>query len=208
MLTASPPELDRDEPWSTSNNQVRLGSGDAELPTGTWTEARLYCGHDTGAPASGCTSHPRAGRDLVYYWCDNDGDVTVSCTCNRGIDYDISASATTDASAGVIASCVLGGFIGLVLLVGLGFLLWKLKVKKQAARSGNPLPGSVGAGVQMASAVAMPVHSANVTEAQGQPWQGSPPVVTAQIFDGSGDSRFATVPANPTAFTPESGHAI
>ena len=88
LLTASPPELDRDEPWSTGNNQVRLGSGDAELPTGTWTEARLYCGHDTGAPASGCTGHPRAGQDLVYYWCDNDGDVTVSCTCNRGIEPD------------------------------------------------------------------------------------------------------------------------
>ena len=53
LLTASEPELALDDPWTTDNNQVRLYSGEARSPDGLWQDARLYCGHDTGAAAEG-----------------------------------------------------------------------------------------------------------------------------------------------------------
>ena len=91
LLTASHPELEKEDPWTTDNNQVKLFSGSSRSPGGTWRDARLYCGHDTGPPASGCSKHSRddygftgdlAGK--TFYWCDNDGSVSVSCTCGGG----------------------------------------------------------------------------------------------------------------------------
>ena len=83
LLSATAPLLDADEPWVGDNNQVRLLSGGAQFPEGTWSEARLYCGHDTGPAAAGCSRHERGGDSKeAYYWCDNNGPVSVSCTCS------------------------------------------------------------------------------------------------------------------------------
>ena len=83
LLSATAPLLDADEPWVGDNNQVRLLSGGAQFPKGTWSEARLYCGHDTGPAAAGCSRHERGGdSNKAYYWCDNNGPVSVSCTCS------------------------------------------------------------------------------------------------------------------------------
>ena len=55
----------------------------------TVSQARLYCGHDTGPPAAGCSRHERGGdpndpsAHTFYYWCDNSGPVQVSCTCGE-----------------------------------------------------------------------------------------------------------------------------
>jgi len=83
LLSATAPLPDADEPWVGVNNQVRLLSGSAQFPEGTWSEARLYCGHDTGPAAVGCTRHERGGdSNKAYYWCDNNGPLSVSCTCS------------------------------------------------------------------------------------------------------------------------------
>lgn len=90
LLTATRPQTNQAEPWVGGNNQVRLVSGGASSPAGTWTSARLYCGHDTGAPARGCSSHDR-GNGQTYYWCDNVGSVTVSCTDDTGASAAVHA---------------------------------------------------------------------------------------------------------------------
>ena len=79
LLTATAPDLSAADPWVGNNNQVRFsGQAHGDSPDGVFHDARLYCGHDTGDPAEGCSNHPRGdGRD--YYKCDNDGTVTVSC---------------------------------------------------------------------------------------------------------------------------------
>ena len=79
LPTATAPDLSAADPWVGNNNQVRFsGQAHGDSPDGVFHDARLYCGHDTGDPAEGCSNHPRGdGRD--YYWCDNDGTVTVSC---------------------------------------------------------------------------------------------------------------------------------
>ena len=67
---------------------MRLLSGGAQFPEGTWSEARVYCGHDTGPAAAGCSRHERGGdSNQAFYWCDNNGPVSVSCTCG-GDDGD------------------------------------------------------------------------------------------------------------------------
>ena len=78
LFTASMPIVTQEDPWTTDNNQVRLHAHGALTPEGIFSGARLYCGHDTGAPADGCTKHPR-GNGQYYYWCDNDGAVKVMC---------------------------------------------------------------------------------------------------------------------------------
>ena len=86
LLSATAPLLDADEPWVGDNNQVRLLSGGAQFPKGTWSEARLYCGHDTGPAAAGCSRHERGGdSNQAFYWCGNNGPVSVSCTCGGGV---------------------------------------------------------------------------------------------------------------------------
>ena len=79
FLTATAPDLSAADPWVGGNNQVRFsGQAHGNSPDWVFYDARLYCGHDTGDPAEGCSNHPSGdGRD--YYWCDNDGTVTVSC---------------------------------------------------------------------------------------------------------------------------------
>ena len=65
---------------------MRLLSGGAQFPEGTWSEARLYCGHDAGPAAAGCSRHERGGdSNQAFYWCDNNGPVSVSCTCGGGV---------------------------------------------------------------------------------------------------------------------------
>ena len=83
LLSATAPLPGADDPWVGDNSQVRLTSGSAQFPEGTWSEARLYCGHDTGPAAAGCSRHERGGDPIqkFYYWCDNNGPVNVSCTC-------------------------------------------------------------------------------------------------------------------------------
>ena len=83
LLSATAPLLGADEPWVGDNNRVRLLSGSEQFPEGTWSEARVYCGHDTGPAAAGCSRHERGGdSNKAYYWCDNNGPVSVSCTCS------------------------------------------------------------------------------------------------------------------------------
>ena len=79
FLTATAPDLSAADPWVGDNNAVRLnGQAHGDSPDGVFHDADLYCGHDTGDPADGCSNHPRGdGRD--FYWCGNDGTVTVSC---------------------------------------------------------------------------------------------------------------------------------
>ena len=85
LLTATAPQVDSADAWTSDNNQVRLNSGGAQTPGGTWASARLYCGHDTDAvPAAGCSRHARGDSSgsmsgLHYFWCDNSGPVTVTC---------------------------------------------------------------------------------------------------------------------------------
>ena len=84
LLTYTAPDLSADDPWVGNNNQVRFYSpeddeANGDYPDGVFHGARLYCGHDTGNPAEGCSRHAR-GNGQYYYWCDNDGTVTVSCS--------------------------------------------------------------------------------------------------------------------------------
>ena len=83
FLSATAPLPGADDPWEGDNSQVRLTSGSAQFPEGTWSEARLYCGHDTGPAAAGCSRHERGGDPIqMFYWCNNNGPVNVSCTCS------------------------------------------------------------------------------------------------------------------------------
>merc|ERR550514_2077313 len=79
FLTATAPDLSAADPWVGGNVQVVFnGQAHGDSPDGVSHDAALYCGHDTGDPADGCSEIPRGdGQD--YYWCDNDGTVTVSC---------------------------------------------------------------------------------------------------------------------------------
>ena len=65
FLTATAPDLSAADPWVGSNNQVRFsGQAHGDSPDGVFHAARLYCGHDTGDPAEGCSNHPRGdGQD-------------------------------------------------------------------------------------------------------------------------------------------------
>ena len=83
FITATAPDLDEDDPWVGGNNAARLVDAEGEgsgsgTPDGVYPNAMLYCGHDTGDAAEGCSAHPRDdGR--YFYWCSNDGAVSVSC---------------------------------------------------------------------------------------------------------------------------------
>ena len=67
------------------------------------------CGQARESPATraphSITNHPRPDSDLVYYWCDNNGPVSVSCTCGGVVEgavkgLDVGAPAPPTPSTG------------------------------------------------------------------------------------------------------------
>jgi len=76
MATASPPDVTAEDPWTTSNIQVRLeghrstNARQGNNPAGFYPITHLYCGHDTGDAADGCSKIPRGTTPETYFfWC-------------------------------------------------------------------------------------------------------------------------------------------
>ena len=136
LLTATAPSFTQAEPWgggtgSNGNNQVRFNSGSANDPSGVHSGssngARLYCGHDTGAAAPGCSSHPR-GDGQMYYWCDNNGPVTVTCTGYQEV-LCASNSLQSTGLASVVGTVAGGG--GLILIIVITIVVCTLHVRRR-----------------------------------------------------------------------------
>ena len=66
FLTRTAPDPALTDPWTTGNVRVYLRSGGNRSPEGTWNSAELYCGHDTGAAADGCSAYPRDDGRFFY----------------------------------------------------------------------------------------------------------------------------------------------